>query len=208
MTEGAREGHSSIKPQLAPRVQRRRRMEALGVKQEKSPGVFPNRQIEREFNKLTMKDQAVLLMSRRKLLGWLAVISTGAGGLGRRFGPGALSRLGQVFTKFRLNQIARAIDKLEKRTGDLSVKITRAQGNYLKAVEKLTDRAGSVVRGRLTDTYFRAIDSARFVRMRDTVNNLQKTNFRLGATRENLIQKWFDISNRTGVNKPGGPWGD
>ena len=95
MTEGAREGHSSIKPQLAPRVQRRRRMEALGVKQEKSPGVFPNRQIEREFNKLTMKDQAVLLMSRRKLLGWLAVISTGAGGLGRRFGPGVWARMGQ-----------------------------------------------------------------------------------------------------------------
>ena len=96
MTEGANQGKSSTKPGLAPSVQRRQRMEGLGVKEEKSPGIVPNRQVASEFKKLTMKEQAPVLMSRRNFNEWLAkltLLGGAAAAITRRIGPGAMQRI-------------------------------------------------------------------------------------------------------------------
>ena len=156
-------------PSLAPHVLRRQRMEALGVKQEGAPGVFPNRQIEKEFEKLTMKDQAVLLMSRRKLLGWLAVVSTGAGGLGRRFGPGVWARLGQAVTRFRIDRLARHIDKLEKRTGAISEDL-KTHRHFIYEAERAMSNLNAYGRARLPEHY-RAM--TKLVREKIKIDNLR-----------------------------------
>ena len=114
-------------------------MAALGVKQKKSPGVFPNRQtkvekkVEKEFEKLTVKDQATLLMSRRNMLGWLGVITAGAGGLGRRYGPGLWARAGQLVTRLRL----------ERRLGEATKRFARlikSSRNHDKVHAKLYEK--------------------------------------------------------------------
>ena len=163
--------HSS--PRLAGHVLRRQRMEALGVKQEKSTGIFPTRQmekkIEKEFGKLTVKDQAVLLMSRRKLLGWLAVVSTGAGGLGRRFGPGVWARLGQAVTRFRIDRLARHIDKLEKRTGAISEDL-KTHRHFIYEAERAMSNLNAYGRARLPEHY-RAM--TKLVREKIKIDNLR-----------------------------------
>jgi len=138
--------HSS--PRLAGHVLRRQRMEALGVKQEKSTGIFPNRQmekkIEKEFGKLTVKDQAVLLMSRRKLLGWLAVVSTGAGGLSRRFGPGFVTKAQTLLRNFRLGRLQKELFRL----GD-NYETLVSRSNSLRRIslhQKMRDLKGAPLR--------------------------------------------------------------
>ena len=123
-------------------------MEALGVKQEKSTGIFPNRQmekkIEKEFGKLTVKDQAVLLMSRRKLLGWLAVVSTGAGGLSRRFGPGFVTKAQTLLRNFRLGRLQKELFRL----GD-NYETLVSRSNSLRRIslhQKMRDLKGAPLR--------------------------------------------------------------